>query len=48
MEIYTVDGRLVRRILLRGQPGHFFYGITVTMEGHIAVVVGGRVVVYKN
>ena len=48
VEIYTVDGKLVRRILLRGQPGLFFYGITVTMEGHIAVFVGGSVVVYKN
>ena len=46
VEIYTVDGKLVRRILLRGQNGLFFYGITVTMEGHIAVFVGGRVVVY--
>ena len=45
--IYTVDGKLVRRILLRGQPGLFFDGITVTMEGHIAVFVGGSVVVYK-
>ena len=48
VEIYTVDGKLVRRILLRGQPGLFFDGITVTMEGHIAVFVGGSVIVYKN
>ena len=48
VEIYTVDVKLVRRILLRGQPGLFFDGITVTMEGHIAVFVGGSVVVYKN
>ena len=46
VEIYTVDGKLVRRILLRGQNGLFFDGITVTMEGHIAVFVGGSVVVY--
>ena len=48
VEIYTVDGKLVRRILLRGQNVVFFNGITVTMEGHIAVFVGGSVVVYKN
>ena len=48
VEIYTVDGKLVRRILLRGQPGIYFSGITVTMEGHIAVFNGASVVVYKN
>ena len=48
VELYTVDGKLVRRILLRGNPRYFFDGITVTMEGHIAVFVGGSVVVYKN
>ena len=46
VEIYTVNGKLVRRILLRGQPGLYFDAITVTMEGHIAVFVGGSVVVY--
>ena len=46
VEIYTVDGKLVRRILLRAQNGLCFHGITVTMEGHIAVFVGGSVVVY--
>ena len=48
VELYTVDGKLVRRILLRGQPGLFFDGIAVTMEGHIAVFFGGSVLVYKN
>ena len=48
VEIYTVDGKLVRRILLRDQFGLFLRGITVTMEGHIAVCVGGIVFVYKN
>ena len=48
VELYTVDGKLVRRILLRGQNGLFFKAITVTMEGHIAVLLLGSVVVYKN
>ena len=49
VELYTVDGKLVRRILLRDEPGLFLSAITVTMEGHIAVFsLGGRVVVYKN
>ena len=50
VELYTVDGKLVRRILLRDERGLFFFSaITVTMEGHIAVFsVGRRVVVYKN
>ena len=48
VEIYTVDGKRVRRILLRGQPGIYFSGITVTMEGHVAVFYGTSVVVYKN
>ena len=46
VEIYTVDGKLVRRILLPGQPGLFFNTITVTMEGHITVLFGLSVVVY--
>ena len=37
VELYTVDGKLVRRILLREKGTLSFYGITVTMEGHIAV-----------
>ena len=45
VEIYTVDGKLVRRILLGGP---FFDRITVTMEGHIAVLFDGNVLVYKN
>ena len=45
VEIYTVDGKLVRRIRLRGT---FFDSITVTMEGHIAVLFHGNVLVYKN
>ena len=48
VELYTVDGKLVRRILLREEPELFFKAITVTMEGHIAVFLGGGVVVYKN
>ena len=45
VELYTVDGKLVRRILLRGP---FFNRITVTMEGHIALLFNGNVLVYKN
>ena len=48
VELYTVDGKLVRRILLREEPELFFKAITVTMEGHIAVLFDGSVVVYKN
>ena len=48
VELYTVDGKLVRRILLRNKSRSFFDGITVTMEGHIAVFFGGKAVVYKN
>ena len=48
VELYTVDGKLVRRILLRSHDTFLFNGITVTMEGHIAVLIGGSVVVYKN
>ena len=48
VELYTVDGKLVRRVLLRNQSKFFFDGITVTMEGHIAVFFGGKAVVYKN
>ena len=46
VEFYTVDGKLVRRILLRNKGRRFFYGITVTMKGHIAVFVDGKAVVY--
>ena len=48
VELYTVDGKLVRRILLREEPELFFKAITVTMEGHIAMLFRGSVVVYKN
>ena len=48
VELYTVDGKLVRRVLLRNKSRFFFDGITVTMEGHIAVFFGGKAVVYKN
>ena len=48
VELYTVDGKLARRILLRNKSRFFFDGITVTMEGHIAVFFGGKAVVYKN
>ena len=37
VELYTVDGKLVRRILLREEPKLHFKAITVTLEGHIAV-----------
>ena len=46
VEFYTVDGKLVRRILLRNKGRRFFDGITVTMKGHIAVFVDGKAVVY--
>ena len=53
VELYTVDGKLVRRILLRQESRLVFDGITVTMEGHIAVCFqpfgsNRKVVVYKN
>ena len=54
VELYTVDGKLVRRILLRDEPKFCFEAITVTMEGHIAVCFCPRgslyekVVVFKN
>ena len=37
VEIYTLDGNFVRRILLRDEPKLQFKGITVTMKEHIAV-----------
>ena len=46
VEFYTVDGKLVRRFLLRNKGRRFFDGITVTMKGHIAVFVDGKAVVY--
>ena len=51
VEIYTVDGNFVRRILLRDEPRLQFKGITVTMKEHIAVGFTGcngycKVVVY--
>ena len=53
VELYTVDGKLVRRILLREEPKLYFKAITVTLEGHIAVCfrLDGsniKVVVFKN
>ena len=54
VEIYTVDGKLVRRILLRDKSGRHFTGITLTMEGHIAMCFYSladsrvKVVVLKN
>ena len=48
VEIYTVDGKLVRRILLRDESKLQFRAITVTIEGHIAVCYNGKVVVFKN
>lgn len=48
VELYTVDGTFVRRILLRGQGLGYFNPITVTMEGHIAVRFFKKVVVFKN
>ena len=38
VELYTVDGKLVRRILLREETKRYFKAITVTLEGHIAVL----------
>ena len=53
VELYTVDGKLVRRILLREEPKLYFEAITVTLEGHIAVCFdldgnNKKVVVIKN
>ena len=53
VELYTVDGKLVRRILLREEPKLYCKAITVTLEGHIAVCfrLDGsniKVVVFKN
>ena len=53
VEIYTVYGKLVRRILLHDERGLYFIGITVTIEGHIALGFkhyggGHKIVVYKN
>ena len=51
VEICSVDGKLVRRILLRDKRGLDFTGIAVTMEGQIAMcfrpfIGTGKVVVY--
>ena len=51
VEICSVDGKLVRRILLRDKRGLDFIGIAVTMEGQIAVCFSSyfdtrKVVVY--
>ena len=51
VELYTVDGKLVRRILLRDKSLVGFRGlegITVTTEGHIAVSSFEKVVVFNN
>ena len=53
VELYTVDGKLVRRILLREETKRYFKAITVTLEGHIAVCFyldnsNKKVVVFKN
>ena len=53
VELYTVDGKLVRRILLREEPKLYFKATTVTLEGHIAVCFhldgsNKKVVVFKN
>ena len=53
VELYTADGKLVRRILLRDEPKFLFEAITVTLEGHIAVCFhlngnNKKVVVFKN
>ena len=52
VELYTVDGKRVRRVLLRHESLRLrsFQGITVTTEGHIAVLAAfeGKVVVFKN
>ena len=51
VEICSVDGKLVRRIFLRDKRGLHLTGITVTMEGQIAVCLRpyfgtGKVLVY--
>ena len=53
VELYTVDGKLVRRILFREEPKLYFKAITVTLEGHIPVCFyidnsNKKVVVFKN
>ena len=51
VESYTVDGKRVRRILLRDKSLVGFrrlQGITVTTEGHIAVSSFDKVVVFNN
>ena len=53
VELYTVDGKRVRRILLREEPKLHFKAITVTLEGHIALwfdlaSTNKKVVVFKN
>ena len=42
--IYTVNGECVRRIQL-DEKVRFVYGITVTVEGHIAVAYDEKVIV---
>ena len=39
LAIYTVNGEFVRRIQLDEDLKYFVYGITVTMQGHIAVAL---------
>ena len=50
VDIYTKDGEFVRAIALDEERIQWLYGITVTMEGHIAVAVidtalNGKVIV---
>ena len=50
MAIYTKDGEFVRRIVVTEEKFFYITGITVSMEGHIAVVVitvdrNGKVIV---
>jgi len=50
VDIYTKDGKFVRAIAADEERAPGLYGITVTMEGHIAVAVrdehrNGKVIV---
>ena len=41
MAIYTTDGEFVRRIVVTEENNFYITGITVSIEGHIAVTVKG-------
>ena len=43
--IYTKDGEFVRRIVVTEENIFSLTGITVSMEGHIAVTLNGKVIV---